>query len=81
MFRTIYNIHWINALYNPFIIDAGNTGLHFAATGGHSEAYYCLLQHGANSGIHNKEGNNPLDVARRHGKPQAIGKASKCLKL
>lgn len=54
---------------------SGNTGLHYAAAGGHPEVYYCLLQHGADSELCNNSGDNPLDIARKHGKRQAISKA------
>ena len=59
--------------------DHGSTPLHLAAAGGHAECFYCLLQHKGNPTISNNNGENPLDVARKHGKPRAISKAGSYL--
>ena len=58
-------------------IVSGNTGLHYAASNGFSEGYYCLVQHGASatSQLDSDNGMSPLDVARKHGKFNAIKKA------
>lgn len=60
-------------------IELGLTGLHHAAIGGHSECFYCLLQHEANPSQCSMSGDNALDMARKHGKPKAISKAGTCM--
>ncbi len=52
-------------------------GLHYAAMGGHSECFHCLLQHKADPSLRTQAGGNALDVARKYGNPRAISKAGK----
>ena len=79
----LFIVYWFSDLsWSVFICsDSGNTGLHYAAAGGHSEVYYCLLQHGADSELCNNSGDNPLDIARKHGKRQAISKAGELINM
>lgn len=41
------------------------------------QCFECLLEHGADISLKSNAGENPLDVARKHGKPHAISKAGK----
>ena len=56
---------------------SGNTAAHNAAMGAHLECLNCLLKHDANLEIINKNGETPLDIARRFGHPVAFYKAGK----
>jgi len=52
-----------------------STPAHYAAANGHVRCFQCLLEHGADITIKNNLGEDPLEVARKHGKPYAIQKA------
>ena len=60
------------ALLFYFVAVSNNTALHFAAANGFSEGFYCLLQHGGGGASVSK---SALEVARKHGKSNAIKKA------
>ena len=64
---------------NFILLDSENTSLHYAAANGFSEGYYCLLQHGTSQLVCDNDGKTPLEVARKHGKFNAIKKAGICL--
>ena len=51
------------------------TPAHYASASGRVQCFQCLLEHGADISLKNSSGENPLDVARKHGKPHAINKA------
>ena len=61
-----------------FCTDDQCTPAHYAGANGHVRCFQCLLEHGADISLKNK---NPLDVARKHGKPHAISKAGECIIL
>ena len=73
-------------LYNLLLLlllcccsEFGWSGLHHAASSGHTKCYHCLLQHGADQTLRNISGDTPTEVARLHGKPLAIGRAGELL--
>ena len=64
-----------------FCTDDQCTPAHYAGANGHVRCFQCLLEHGADISLKNNSGENPLDVARKHGKPHAISKAGECIIL
>ena len=64
-------------MHSYISIDDQCTPTHYASASGRVQCFQCLLEHGADISLKNNSGENPLDVARKHGKPHAISKAGK----
>ncbi len=50
----------------------GRTALHYAAAGGFADVMALLLHHGAVTKIHDEDGDTPMDLALRSGRPGAV---------